>query len=1009
MGRKPLKLKSSAGKAHRFQDLMPLRITEVLLVASPFDAFILEEDGLLTEQVFLQYRWLSLSAPPRFTHAPTGRKALVLLRKRNFDLVIAMSSISDMSVGAFGRRVKKEHPGRPVVLLSLDRKDLLLERRKLDPAAVDCAFLWAGDALILLAIVKHVEDRHNAEHDVKNGDVRVILVLEDTPRYYSSFLAMLYRELMDHSHSLYEEGASEVHRRMQMRSRPKILLATTFEEARELYQRFRNNILAVISDVRIPRGGKLDARAGLDFVRQVRRRLPDVPVLLQSSESGLAEKAESLGLVFVPKASPHMLARVRAFVQESLGFGDFIFRRPSGEEVARARDLGEFEKEVADIPDDSLVYHVSLNHFSIWLMARSEFAAARELRPVRVEDFPTLEGLRQHLIEVLRRTHREARVGVVSDFSRERFAEDRFLRLGKGALGGKGRGLAFLYLQLAGRAPDVFGGLPVRLPKTVVIGTEVFDQFLAENSLRDFAYTASDDQELKQRFLAGRLPLYIRRELDFLAENMWGPLTARSSSLLEDSLHQPFAGIYCSMVVTVGRDRLALRRRRLEEAIKLVYASAFTREARAYLERTQNRIEEEKMAVILQRVVGQEHGGRFYPSFSGVAQSYNFYPIGPQKPEDGVAQLALGLGRTVVDGGQALRFSPAHPKVFPPYVTLDDLLDRSQRGFCALDLDLDQGEEDRDPEGNIVHFPLRQAEEDGTLHALASVYSQGEEALREDLEVPGPRLVTFANILKHGGLPLAPALREILSIAERGLGTAVEIEFAAELWDWGRPLVPGEAIRRDAPKPELYLLQMRPFAARLRVPELVERIFSRGRSLCASRASLGHGIEEGVRDLVYVRPETWEVSHNQALAKKVAKLNRRLERQGRPYILVGPGRWGSSDPFLGIPVTWEQITGVRVLVEASPAGYAVEPSQGMHFFQNLTSLRIGYLTIPPGVSKEDPEQQDYLDWRWLEAQEAHTEDGSLRHLRFAEPMTVVLDGRKGHGVISRPGAGAKRG
>lgn len=980
---------------------MPFRVREVLLVSSPYDAFILEEDGQLTEQVFFEYRDVSLSGPPRIIHVPSGEVALQRLQEQRFDLILVMASLADMGVNVLARKIKRLRPGRPVVLLALDRKELDLAEEAIDRSSIDGVFLWTGDSQILLAVFKYFEDRENVDHDIQHGNVRVIIVIEDSPRYYSALLGMLYKELMAQSHSLYSEGINELHRRMYMRSRPKILHATSYEEGVQLFERYRRNVLGIVSDIRIPRGGELDAEGGLEFTRFARHFDHELPVLLQSAERSNAEKAADIGAVFVDKNSERALALIRGFIRSSLGFGDFVFRTESGgKEVARARDVGELERQLAVVPEESLIYHASHNHFSIWLMARSEFEVAERLRPRQISDFLSVEDLRTFVIDLLRESHRRTYRGVIADFHRHQFDRDVITRIGQGSIGGKARGIAFLNMSLANSSPDDFGGMKVQIPKSVVVTTEEFDSFLDDNELRDFAYGADDDDYISKQFLAGQLSDQLRSDLTFVAHQIEGPLAVRSSSLLEDSLHQPMAGIYSTLMIPNQARDPEQRLQELCNAIQLVYASAFYRNAKSYLASTGNRVEEEKMAVIIQSLVGQRHESRFYPHFAGVGQSHNFYPIGPQKTEDGIVHVALGLGRLVVDGGLALSFSPKHPRVLGQAGTLKMLLDSTQRGFYALDLESDWELALSDLHSNIHFYGLEQAEEDGSLLAVGSVYSPEDQSIRDDLRLPGPRVVTFNNILRHGAIPLAEAVERLVDMAQQGLGCPVEIEFACDMGDWGR----SARQSRHRREPILYLLQVRPFLSRTAHTEVAKLEYEEEQALCYSHRSLGHGVEEGITDIIYVKRQGWEAAANKQIAHEVGAMNKGLEADHRHYLLIGPGRWGTADAWLGIPVQWNQISMVRAMVEASPAGYDVEPSQGTHFFQNISSLRVGYLTLPAGADKSAPKDGDFLDWEWLDSQPALAESDHLRHLRLAKPVTIALDGRHGHAVILKPDA-----
>jgi CheY-like chemotaxis protein len=969
-------------KFRKFHDLMPHRVREVLLVSSPYEAFILEQDGQLTERIFTEYSELNLTSAPRVTHVSSAEDAVQALQQRRFDLVIAMLRISDMDVFAFGRRIKELRPGKPVVLLALDEFELRQLPARIDPAAIDKVFLWNGDAKILLAIIKYIEDRENAEHDIRTADIRVIIVVEDSVRYYSAYFAMLYTELMSQSQSLIAEGVNDLHKVMRLRARPKILLASSYEEAVALYERYQHNVLAVISDVRYPRGGRVDREAGFHLLGRIRNTDPSLPVLLQSADEAVAERAREMGAHFLNKRSPGLLMEIREFLQTNLGFGDFVFRRSDGTEVARARDLLELERLLGTVPVESLEFHARQNHISIWLMARCEFELARQLRPQKVSDFQSIDELRHYLIEVLAAARREAQEGMIADFSRRQFdPSSRFVRLGKGSLGGKARGVAFASSMLA--LPSVrrrFGGMAVRIPKSLVIGTQVFDRFLEAGDLNDFAYTCEDDAAIKERFLASPLPEDAVADLRFFFRHVDGPLAVRSSSLLEDSHFQTFAGIYSTYMLPNNDLDADARLESLCQAVKLVFASTFSRNAKAYIAATPYRIEEEKMAVLVQELVGRRFGDHFYPHFAGVAESYNFYPIGPQRPEDGVAQVALGLGRMVVEGGEALRFSPRHPQVLPQFSTPQAVLKTSQRSFYALDLSKTRPDLRLGPESTVKRYDLAAAESDGTLGLVGSVYSAADNIIRDSLDQPGPRVVTFNNVLKWGTVPLAETLATLLEVSHAGMGSPVELEFAVDLGD---------------ETPTLYFLQLRPFAGWAQAMGAEVELPPRDQALCLSHNAMGFGRIGDLYDIVHVRREKFDPARSREIAREVGELNERLVAERRPYVLVGPGRWGTAEHWLGIPVQWLQIAGAKVIVESFRPGFYVDPSQGTHFFQNITSLRIGYLTV-----REDGEEM--VDWEWLAAQPALRETEHLRHVRLEAPVVAHLDGRRRRGAIVKP-------
>jgi DNA-binding response OmpR family regulator len=975
---------------NRFHDLIPYRVREILLVSSPYDAFILEEDGRLSEQLYNEFTALDLSAPPRVHQAATSKEALARLKDARFDLVVVMSSLADASINDFAHKVRKKYKGKPIVYLALDPREIDDAEEALDWDVVDSAYLWTGDSSVLLGIVKLVEDRLNADHDTAAG-VRVILFLEDSPSQYSTFLGLLYEELMKQARSLYFEGLNELQRKLYMATRPKILHAKSYEDGLRIYKRYSNRLLAMISDVRLPREGELDPKAGLDLARRIRRDLPDLPLLFQSAEKENKAEAEELGGLFVKKASRHVLSRVRHFLREYLGFGDFVFRLSDGTEIARASDVGELRQRLQEVPEECIEFHASHDHFSIWLMARSEFELAEQLRPKKISDFPTIEALRAHLLAQLRQTLSLVRSGIVTEFNAESLREDNFSRIGEGSIGAKARGLAFLHRRLGQLVEQPSATLPVRVPRTVALTTEVFDDFVDEE-LVEWAIACQNDEEVARRFLARSLPVSLMSDLGRVVEEFRRPLAVRSSSMLEDSANQPFAGIYATLMIPNSAESARQRREELATAIRLVWASTYYRDACAYRDSTGLPAEREKMGVMIQGLVGCRHGTRFYPTISGVGLTRNFYPIGPQRPEHGVVHLALGLGRMIVDGGRSLRFSPRHPEVLPQIATPQSALKSTQREFFGVELAVNGSV---DPMDAVRTYELRDAEEDGSLSVVGSVWSRGDERLVEDLSLPGPRVVSFNNILKHRALPMVETLRRLMGLARQGLGREVEIEFALQMDKSG----PGGVWCN----PELVALQVRPMTARPTLASPPKPEFAVEDLLCASRETLGHGVERGIRDVVYVKPQTWDASHNRTIAHEIGRLNEQLKADNRPYLLLGPGRWGSADPWLGIPVQWSQISHVRAMIEASPSSYQVEPSQGTHFFQNITSLRIGYFTLPPGSGKPK-EGGEFIDLDWLDAQTAVAETQYLRLVRFDQPLTVLLRGREGEGMIVKPGA-----
>ena len=969
----------------RFETLMRFRVHDILLVSSPYDYFTLEEDGQLNELLNVEYHELNLSYVPRITHVATAEEALERLHRRRFELVITMARVGEMEVHEFGRRVKELQPGLQVVLLTYNTRELAVFEQG---DGIDRVMVWSGDAGIMLAIIKLVEDEHNVAHDTTEGEVQVLILIEDSVQFYSRYLPRLYHELMRQMRSLMLEGGNLHHKLLRMRARAKVLLATSFEEAQRHYEHYADHLLGLIADVGIPRDGKHDAQAGADFVRQVQAQHPHLPVLFQSAIAANHRVAESLGAEFIDKRNPALLKQIRRFLVDRLGFGDFIFQMPDGREIGRAGDLRSMLGIAPEIPPESLHYHAQRNHFSNWFRARTELNLAAAVAPRQVADFDSLEALRRDLIDTLTRFLHERREGGVADFTHQQFsAESSFMRLGGGSLGGKGRGLAFFHEQLpnmglAERFPDV----EVTIPATTVVGTSVFDRFMEENDLAERAYGDADDREIAAAFLAARLPDTIYDDLRIFAEQADYPLAVRSSSLLEDAQHQPFAGIYQTYMLPNNHPDPKVRLQLLCDALRLVYASTFYRASRAYLAATPNRLEEEKMAVVLQRVLGRRHGSRFYPTFAGVARSLNFYPIGDIQSTEGFVNVALGLGKTVVEGERSLRFSPAHPQKLYQFATVDEALRNSQREFWALDMDFAAHRLTPDPEATLQRCTLEVAERDGQLYSLGATYSPDADAIYDGISRPGPRLVNFAGVLKHGSFPLTGIVQELLRVGAEGFSGPVEIEFAVEL-----------DVRRRVRR--FGFLQIRPLIAEA-VDARVALDGCEDDALVVSPVVMGNGVIDGLRDIVYVHPARLDRSRTAGIAAAIEALNIDLVAAQRPYLLLGPGRWGSADPWLGIPVKWPDVSGARAVVECDLADFRVTPSQGTHFFQNIVSFSVGYLTVNDG----DGESSGSIDWDWLDAQPAAHERDALRHVRLAAPVQVLLDGRSGRGVVLKPGS-----
>jgi CheY-like chemotaxis protein len=968
-----------------FQDLMPQRVRRILLVATLYDSFILTEDGHLNEALLRQFLDLNLNQLPDLRRVSDGEEAIRIVQEQRFDLVISSMQVGDTDAAALARRIHEAGLDIPVIMLAYNNRALTDFLAQADASDLERTFLWQGDVRILLAMVKYVEDRLNVEHDTGQMGVPVIIVVEDNVRYYSSFLPEIYAELVRHTHSLVSEGLNLSQKMVRTRARPKILLCTTYEEAWGYIEAYEEQIVGVISDFEFPHNGVLHREAGLELTRRVRERRPDIPIVLQSSFPQNESLAQSVKAAFLLKGSPTMLQELRALFQDNFGFGDFVFHTPGGGEVARAHDLKSLVDLLHTVPAASIAFHGERNHFSFWLKARTEFALADKLRARRVSDYASLEELRDDLIRSIADYRHERDAAVVADFDRTKSEHTSAIsRVGGGSLGGKARGLALVNRLLndygvVERFPDVH----ISVPFSVVLGTDMFDEFIEANDLLDFAIRSESDAEIEGRFQAVPFPNEALLDLRAFIRDARYPLAVRSSGLLEDSPNQPFAGVYQTFMLPNNDPDPEKRLVQLIAAVKRVYASTFSRTAKSFLRMTPYRLEEEKMAVIIQKIVGRAHDTRFYPHFAGVARSHNFYPVPPMKAEDGIVAVALGLGRTVVDGEACVRFSPAYPKHQVAFGSVDDVLKNSQRELWVLDLEGDAsghlaaGEE-------LRRCGLEVAEADGTLAAVGSTYSPDNDVIYDGISRAGVRLVSFAPILKHDVFPLAEVLEAMIGVGVHATGSPVEIEFAINL-----PTEPGD-------RPEFGFLQLRPLALSRESEDVEIGHVISSSLLCRSATILGNG-KVDLADVVVVDYERFDRSRSREVAQQVARFNGRLQAEDRPYLLIGVGRWGSADPHLGIPVSWNQIAGARVIVEAGFRDFRVTPSQGTHFFQNLTSCNVGYFTINADAG------EGYIDWEWFLKHRAADETEFVRRLRLDEPVTVKMSGRTGEGVILKPG------
>ncbi len=980
-----------------FQDLMQRRIFNVLLIAAPYDAFIMEEDGRVEEQLYFEYVSLNLSSPPRVSRVAHVSEALDVMAHKPFDLVIAMPGVDISETFDGAAAIKAAHPNVPFVVLTPFSKEVSRRLANQDLTHIDYVFSWLGNVDLLLAIIKLLEDWLNAEHDLLEIGTQAILLVEDSVRFYSSVLPTLYRYLLNQSMVFSTEALNEHEQMLRMRGRPKVILARNYEEAVELYDKYKDHLLGVISDVSFNRDGKKDQAAGLSLARYIREKDPFIPIIIESSEVKNAEKVAEFGGIFLDKNSKKLPVDLGNAITKNFGFGDFIIRNPeTGDEIMRIRTLKDLQKRVFDIPDESLLYHAHRNEISRWLYSRALFPIAEVLEIHRSNGLEDIPDTKKMIFDIIVKYRRMKNRGVVAVFQKDRFDYySNFARIGQGSLGGKGRGLAFVD-SIIKKNPicDNLDGVMITIPRSVVICTDIFDEFMASNELYPFALSNASDEEILERFEQALLPENIREDLLALCEVIDRPLAIRSSSLLEDSHYQPFAGIYSTYMIPYLEDKNEMRKL-MCSAIKAVYASVFYAASKAYMTATSNVIDQEKMAVIIQEVVGENHNGYYFPSFSGVGRSLNYYPINDETAEDGVAQVAIGLGKYIVDGGRSLRFSPKHPENVLQTSTLDLALKDTQTHLFALEPKKEIEEMKVDDSFNIVKKPVQNFADTGVLRHMVSTYDFTNDMMLDYERGKGRRVVTFNNMLRDKAFPLAECVDFMLTTGQREMRRPVEIEFAGQVND---PRVVHEQSTPGSPnlKGHIYWLQIRPIIDKkdmvddeiLEVPD--------DKLILRSNTALGHGNIENVDTIIYVRPDKFNSFNNPKVADEIAEINRKYQAEGKYYVLIGPGRWGSSDPALGIPVKWASISNARLIVESSLAHYRIEPSQGTHFFQNLTSFGVGYFTINPSIG-DGVADLDYLD-----SLPAEYENERLRIIRFDQPLSIAINGKKGIGVVAKP-------
>lgn len=968
-----------------FQNLMQRRVYNVLLIASPYDAFMMEEDGRIEEQLYFEYTSLNLSSPPRVAQAGSYEDAYEILQQKSFDMIIAMPGNDIGQTFREAKQIKSLYPHTPFIVLTPFSREVSRRLANEDFTGVDYVFSWLGNVDLLLAIIKLMEDKMNSDNDILEVGIQTILLVEDSVRFYSSVLPHLYKFLLKQSLVFSTEALNEHEQMLRMRGRPKVILARTYEEAMELYDKYQDKILGVITDVSFSKDGVKDRKAGITLAKAIKERDPYVPIIMESSEVENAAYARELGVSFLDKNSKKFPVDLGRIITDNFGFGAFVIRNPkTGEEVMRINDLKQLQDNLQKIPDDSLYYHASRNDISRWLYSRAMFPIAEIMQAHRFRDISESPEVKRFIFNLIVRYRRMKNKGVVAIFKKNRFDYySNFARIGQGSLGGKGRGLAFID-SIIKKYPicDNFGGVVVSIPRTVVLCTDIFDQFMEENNLYPVALSDASDEEILRHFLAASLPSVLTDDFYALFEVIDKPLAVRSSSLLEDSHYQPFAGIYSTYMVPRFDDKERMLAQ-LSEAVKSVYASVFFADSKAYMTATSNLIDQEKMAIIIQEVAGAEHDGYFYPSFAGVGRSLNYYPINDELPEDGVAEIAVGLGKYIVDGGLSLRFSPRHPDKVLQTSTLDLTLRDTQTQLYALDLTDTEGRFSADDGFNIKRLKVQDAARNGSLRYMVSTYDPYDQVIRDSEYGNGRKVVTFANVLRHKVFPLAEIVDFMLSEGEKEMQRPVEIEFAGCIDSNGEM------------KGNVYWLQIRPIVDRKEMLDEKVMETSEERVLMKTHTALGHGMMDGVHDVVYVKLQEFSSTDNPTIAAEIEQINKQYVEHDEGYVLIGPGRWGSSDNALGIPVKWAHISAARVIAETELDGYRIEPSQGTHFFQNLTSFGVGYFTI----SSKDG---DICATEFLDGFPAVIETQHVRVVHFDSPLQIGINGRTGAGVILKP-------
>ncbi|GAB4292525.1 MAG: PEP/pyruvate-binding domain-containing protein [Marinilabiliales bacterium] len=966
-----------------FHDLMPFKVKEILLIANLYDAFIIEKEGRFSEHILGEYHQLNLTSLPRITGVSSKEDALKQLELKHYDLVIIMMGVDKKTPVEISKEIKSEYPYIPVYLLLNNNQDIeLFEKNKNLLNPIDKLFVWNGDSKIFFAMVKSLEDKINMENDTKIGMVRVILLVEDSPKYYSRYLPLLYQIVLEQTKHLIEEvNNDELYKVLKLRARPKIIHASNFEEAVDIFNNYKHYLLCVISDVKFPKKNRLNNNAGIDLINYVRKELPNMPVVLQSSDTSVEKRANELQSAFIHKNSETLAQDVRSFISYYLGFGNFIYRNKKGQQIAVAKSLNEFEQILKTIPEESIIYHAIKNHFSLWLMARGEIHIAKEINNAKVDDFNSPEEIRTFLLKTISQYREDREKGRIVQFTEEAFMDpSNIVLISSGALGGKGRGLAFINtLIYSFNFNKIIPGISIQTPRTAIIGTDEFDMFIERNNLREIIFTEIDYNTLQQHFIEGDLSYNLIKRLKQLIKLLNKPIAIRSSSLFEDSLMQPFSGVFATYLLPNNHPDINIRLQQAMTAIKLVYSSIYSNHARRYFEAINYKIEEEKMAVIIQEVVGNMYDKYYYPHISGTAQSHNYYPVAHMKPDEGFAVAAVGLGTYVVEGEKTYRFSPAYPQI--DIISPKDLYKSSQTMFYAIDLNKQNLNLLDGENAGLIKLDIDVAEKLGTLKHCASVFDVDNERITPGLDRPGPRVIDFANILKYNYIPMAETISTMLDIIKDALGSPVEIEYAIDL------------NKNKEGLPTFYLLQIKPLVGNEDDYNIDLEKIDKSKLILYSEKSMGNGMIDDIYDIIYVPPESFNNTQTLEIAEEIEKLNEEMIKENRKYILIGPGRWGTRDRFIGIPVVWSQISNAKIIVEMSLEDFPLDASLGSHFFHNVTSMNVGYFSIQHQGSS------DFINWDILNNQKPKTQTKYFKRISFNKPVIVKMDGKKRISVI----------